>query len=120
MLAEMLGIVSLLLWEWLNVEVGCERKSVGSRGVEPCHPVVTSHTCPLFTSEYKELTFVYPDHLGDSAVDQVNSTIMKIMFLLKQPLQNTVAIVNLLNAQISMSMTVTPGTHIHTPEHLCE
>lgn len=32
---------------WLNPELACERKSVGSGGVEPCHPVVSGHTCLL-------------------------------------------------------------------------
>lgn len=40
------------------VEMGCERKPVGGRGVEPCHPVVTSHTCPLFRRDRIALTFV--------------------------------------------------------------
>lgn len=42
-----------------NVGMGCERKSVGSRGVEPSHPVVTSHTAPPIRSRTCEaLTFV--------------------------------------------------------------
>lgn len=50
----------MLFWVWLNVEMGCERKSVGSRGVEPCHPVVTGHTC-LFPESVKiqQKVFVY-------------------------------------------------------------
>lgn len=39
--------------------MGCERKSVGRRGVEACHPVVTSHTCLLFHRDGKALTSVY-------------------------------------------------------------
>lgn len=47
------------LWVCPNVEMGCERKSVGSRGVEPSHPVVTSHTSPQFRSRTCDaLTFV--------------------------------------------------------------
>lgn len=46
------------LWVCPNVEMGCERKSVGSRGVEPSHPVVTSHTAPPIRSKTCEaLTF---------------------------------------------------------------
>lgn len=55
----------MLLWVWLNMEQGCERKSVGSRGVEPCHPVVGGHTCLLFHRDCEELTgeavLVYSD-----------------------------------------------------------
>lgn len=43
----------LLLWVWLNAVLGCERKSAGSRGAEPCHPVVTGHTCLLFPENIK-------------------------------------------------------------------
>lgn len=46
------------LWVCPKVEMGCERKSVGSRGVEPSHPVVTSHTAPPIRSRTCEaLTF---------------------------------------------------------------
>lgn len=50
-LADTLGIVSLAALG--VVELGCERKSAGSRGIEPCHPVVTGHTCLLFPESVK-------------------------------------------------------------------
>lgn len=34
----------------------CERKSAGSRSVEPYYPVVIAHTCRLLTAECEELT----------------------------------------------------------------
>lgn len=59
-LAGSLGFLSYPIPPWVcpNVEIGCERKSVGSGGVEPRHPVVTGHTCPLVCRQRQALTFV--------------------------------------------------------------